>query len=102
MSFTLGKHLRFIDSFQFMSSSSVKLVGNLSDEAFIYTKQEFNEKEFIFMKKKGVYPFDFMDSFDKFDNTELPKKEDFYSLFDNQHITEEQQNTLRKFGKPFQ
>lgn len=53
MSFTLRKHLRFIDSFQFMSSSLDKLVENLSDEAFKYTKQGFNVEEFTLMRKKG-------------------------------------------------
>lgn len=52
MSFTLWKHLRFIDSFQFMSSSLDKLVENLSDKAFKYTKQEFNVEEFTLMRKR--------------------------------------------------
>ena len=63
MSFTLGKHLRFMDSFQFLNSSLDKLVENLSNKAIKYTKQEFNVEEFTLMKKKGVYPYDFMDSF---------------------------------------
>ena len=33
MAFMLGNHLRFINSFQFMSSSLAKLVSNLPDEA---------------------------------------------------------------------
>ena len=40
MAFMLGKHLTFIDSFQFMSSSLDKLVSNLPKEAFKYTSEE--------------------------------------------------------------
>ena len=33
------------------------------------------------MKHKGVYPYDYMASFDKFIETQLPNKKDFYSKF---------------------
>ena len=38
MAFMLSDHLAFIYSFQFMSSSLDKLLSNLPDEAFKYTK----------------------------------------------------------------
>ena len=38
MAFMLGNHLVFIDSFQFMSSSLERLVGNLPDELDIHLK----------------------------------------------------------------
>ena len=38
MAFYIGKHLSFIDSFAFMSSSLDELAGNLEDRDFIYTK----------------------------------------------------------------
>ena len=85
MALMLGNHLTFIDSFQFMSSSLDKLVGNLPDESFKYTKERFEKEIFQIIKQKGVYPYDYMDSFDKFNETELPKKEDSYSILNNDH-----------------
>ena len=43
MAFMLGNNLTFIDSFQFMSSSLNKLVNNLTDETFKYTKESFKK-----------------------------------------------------------
>ena len=64
MAFMLGSHLSFIDSFQFMSSSLDKLVSNLLKEAFEYTSEEITGKKLSLMSQKGVYPYDFMDSFE--------------------------------------
>ena len=53
MAFYIGKHLAFIDSFQFMGSSLEKLAGNLSEERFIYTREYFpDERQFHLMKAK--------------------------------------------------
>ena len=91
MAFMLGKHLLFIDSFQYMASSLHRLVNNLPTDGFKYTSELFkNKEEFKFMTKKVVYPYDYMDSFDKFNKTELPSKEDFYSLLIDEHISDEQ------------
>ena len=71
MAFMLGHNLVFIDSFQFMSSSLDKLANNLPKESFKYTSEIFKkEKHFNLITKKGVYPYDYMDSFDKFNETE--------------------------------
>ena len=90
MAFMLGNHLVFLDSFQFMSSSLDNLIKNLPDEAFKYTKQEFKNEQFNLMKQKGVYPYDFMDGFEKFNNTQLPNKDEFYSILNNESISDEQ------------
>ena len=88
MAFMLGNHLTFLDSFQFMSSSLEKLVGNLPKESLKYTSKMFKGIKFDLMIRKGVYPYDYMDSFDKF-NSPLPKKEEFYSILNNEHISDE-------------
>ena len=56
MAFMLGKHLVFLDSFQFMSSSLDKLVSNLPDKAFKYISEAFKNEQFKLMKQKRVYP----------------------------------------------
>ena len=89
MAFMLGNHLTFIDSFQFMSSSLDKLVSNLPAEALKYTNKRFQKEKFNLMTRKGVNPYDYMDSFEKFNKTELPTKEEFYSILSDEHITDE-------------
>lgn len=91
MAFMLGKHLVFLGSFQFISSSLDKLVSNLHDEAFKYTSEVFKRPEKLnLMKQKGIYPYDYMSSFEKFDETQLPFKEDFYSVLNDEHVTDKQ------------
>ena len=74
MAFMLGNHLNFIDSFQFMDSSLDKLVSNLPKEILKYTSEEFTGKKLSLMSQEGVSPYDYMDRFEKFNQTELPTK----------------------------
>ena len=90
LAFMLSNHLVFLDSLQFMNSSLDNLIKNLPDEAFKYTKQEFEKEQFNLMKQKGIYPYDHMDSFDRFNETQLPVQQDFYSILNNEHISDEQ------------
>ena len=102
LAFMLGHCLVFIDSFQFMSSSLSNLVNNLPAEAFKHTGQVFQGEQLSLMTKKGVYPYDYMNSFEKFEDSRLPKKEDFFSIMNNEHITDEEyqhaQNVWNEFG----
>ena len=102
MAFMLGNHLTFIDSFQFMSSSLDKLVSNLPAEALKYTNKKFQKEKFHLMTRKGVYPYDFMDTFEKFNKTELPTKEEFYSILSGEHITDEDYQHAQNVWNTFQ
>ena len=76
----LGKHFVFIDSLQFMSSSLHTVVNNLPNDAFKYTSEEIkNDKKLKVMNQKGVYPYDYMDSFNRFREKNLPIKTIFTS-----------------------
>ena len=88
--FYIGNHLSFIDSLAFLNSSLDKLSSNLEDKDFIYTKEYYNDPvQFGLVKRKGVYPYDYMDSFSKFNDTELPQIEEFYSLLTDNNISED-------------
>ena len=101
MAFMLSNHLNFIDSFQFMSSSLEKLINNLPKEAFKYTSEEFTGNKLSLMSQKGVYPYNYMDCFEKFNQAELPTKELFYRILNDQHVTNGKYNHARKVWKTF-
>ena len=101
MAFMLGDHLVFLDSFQFMSLSLDKLVSNLPKDDLKYTSQAFKGRRLELMTRKGVYPYDFMDSFEKFNQKELPTKEDFYSILNDQHISDEDYQHAKKVWNAF-
>ena len=79
MAFTLI-YLVFIDSMLFMNSSLDKLVKNLSDKDFVYLNEEFSGEQLRLVKEKGIYPYEYMNSFKKFKENELPDKSKFFSL----------------------
>ena len=98
MAFMLGKHFKFIDSFQFMSTSLDKLVSNLPKEDLKYTSEEFTGDKLSLMSQKGVYPYDYMDCFETFNLTELPTKDEFFSV---QHITNREYDHAKKVWETF-
>ena len=44
--------------------------------------------KFSLLLQKGVYPYEYMDDWQKFNETFLPEKEDFYSLINMENITD--------------
>ena len=75
----LGKNLVFIDSMQFMSSSLDKLVKNLSDKDFKYLVEEFGPDNLEILKQKGAYPYEYMNSFKRFNEEKLCARKYFFS-----------------------
>ena len=103
MAFHIGKHLAFIDSFQFMGSSLEKLANALSEDKFIYTRKYFQkEEQFNLVKVKGVYPYNYMDSLSKFNATVLPPHEDFYSLLNDENISDDDYKHAKDVWDAFQ
>src|SRR5436190_5007202 len=70
-------NLQFLDSYNFLSASLSKLVKTL--KTFRYVNEPL-------LQKKGIYPYEYMSSFDKF-NEQLPPIDKFYSTLRGKGIT---------------
>ena len=64
---------------RFMNSRLHKLVKNLSDEDFKYLIEEFGSENLELLKQKGTYPYEYMNSFERFNKEKLPPKKCFFS-----------------------
>ena len=104
--------IRFIDTFAFMATSIESLSNNLRSSSndinelrkiFKNTSDEFKDDEqFKLMIKKGVYPYDYIDNFNRLNMRYLPNIKAFHSklyktecdIDDYKHA----QNVFNKFG----
>ena len=99
------RELRFLESFKFMASSLDKLVEGLGKDDFrnldlMSTCHTEEQKELL--KQKGVYPYEYMDGFDKLGKASLPPKSKFFSKQNNEDISDADyqraQNVWNVFG----
>ena len=83
----LHHEIRFLDSLKFMNYPLADLVGNLGKDDLHCLKRFFPEDADL-LSRKGVYPYEFMDSFEKFD-WNLPEKDSFFSELNGQISNED-------------
>ena len=81
MSIIVNRHATFIDSLQFCNSSLGTLASNLNDEDFKYLVSEFGINNLEILKRKDAYPYEWVDSNEKFNYKKLPPKECFYCCY---------------------
>ena len=56
---------------QFLRVSFDKLIKNLSDKDFKYLVEEFGFKNLRLLKQKGAYPYEYMNSFERFNEKKI-------------------------------
>ena len=90
--------IRFIDTCQFLPNSLESLANNLDDEQFVAMKKHFSQAQTSQLRRKQVYPYDYMSSWEKFHETKLPSQEHFYNILTKSQIsTEDYQHALSIF-----
>ena len=128
---TITYKLRFIDSFRFMATSLSELVDKTSGNVngvecksctennrckkckkiieglikkfpSIYEFCNSDLNKFILLLRKGIYPYEDMDNWEKFDETILPPKEAFYSNLNLENIGDEDYGHAQKVWNVFE
>ncbi|XP_051176791.1 uncharacterized protein LOC127291633 [Leptopilina boulardi] len=94
---------RFIDSFKFMASSLDKLASYLDEYKIVNSVfSNYNDDKIQLLTRKGVFPYEYIDSREKLDETQLPQKEKFYSTLNDSNVSEEDyahaQNVWNEFN----
>ena len=105
---------KFIDSMKSSMTSLSQSIDKISEIDKEISQIELNEKfsnvykfcsgdlnKFSLLLRKGVYPYEYMDSWKKFNETELPDKESFYSKLNKEGITDEDYAHAQKVWNTF-
>ena len=79
MTFIINKKIIFLDSMQFLKSSLDSLAKNLADDDYKHLLSEFPHDKLEILKRKDVYPYEWIDDYRKFKYPRLPSKDALYS-----------------------
>ena len=103
MAFIVNRWLVFIDSMQFLNSGLEKLVENLGSEDFKCLSKEFGKRSerLELVKCKGVYPYEWVDAFEKFDERCLPSRECFFSSLKGRGLSDDEYSRAVKVWNVF-
>ena len=94
--------LRFIDSFKFMSSSLDSLTKNLVGSGKrLFGLEDYSELQYDLLTRKGVYPYEYINSWDRFNKTQLPPISAFYSNLNMSSISEDDYQHVQKVWEEF-
>ena len=100
---SVKRELRFIDNFKFMATSLDSPANNLPDNMFNNLSYFYEEQARLkLLKRRGVYPYDYMDCFERLSETTLPPIESFYSELNKSGISEDNYTHVQNVWETFE
>ena len=94
--------LRFINSFKFMSSSLDSLTKNLvSSGKWLFGFEDYSKLQYDLLTRKGIYPCEYVSSWDHFEETQLPPIEAFYGKLNMSLISSNNYQHAQRVWKEF-
>ena len=94
--------LRFIDSFKFLPCSLDKLAKNLKQDQFKELAKFVPKEHLELVTRKLAYLYEYMDSPEKYLETQLPPIEKFYSTLNNENVSQEEYANVQEVWNKFQ
>ncbi|XP_076301552.1 uncharacterized protein LOC143219489 [Lasioglossum baleicum] len=82
---------RFIGSLKFLNSSLEKLSSYLDKNKLNVLRSQFthlSDNDFDLLTRKGVFPYDYVSTYDKLNDTCLPSHDSFYNQLNDSEITD--------------
>ncbi|XP_055308224.1 uncharacterized protein LOC129572305 [Sitodiplosis mosellana] len=82
---------KFIDSFRFMASSLDRLSSLIPSDKKTLLRNEFkdiSDEQMQLLERKWVFCYDYVDSWERLEETELPSKEAFYSKLTDEKVSD--------------
>ena len=101
MNFTLNENIVFIDSMLFLINSLDKFVKNLSSEDFKYLSEVFSCEKLKLVKQKGIYLYEYFNSFGRFKESKLPDIDKSFSSLKHRGISEKEYQRAYDVWKVF-
>lgn len=93
---------RFIDSLRFLNSSLDKLSSALTTYPEIEKYfPNLSSDKFQLLLRKGIFPYEWLNSKEKLTATELPNREDFYSSLNDNNVSDNDYTHALKVWKDF-
>ncbi|XP_065654868.1 uncharacterized protein LOC136081480 [Hydra vulgaris] len=97
----IKRELRFLDSYRFMPDSLDALSKNLAKDKCKNIGKFYSGKKLDLLLRKCVYPYDWVDSINKFSETQLPPKESFFSRLNAEDLSDDDYSHAQIVWKDF-
>ncbi len=100
---TICLEMRFIDSLKFTLKSLDSLVKTLGKDQFetLTSQMSVKPESLGLLKRKGVFPYEYMTDFSKLRATSLPPKEAFYSQLSESGISDKDYDHAKEVWNAF-
>lgn len=90
ISVSFDNKIKFLDIYQFLPSSLSALISEIPKENFCVVPQIFEDDFIDLVARKGIFPYDYVDCHDKFDDDKLLEKHLFFNSLNDEEIENEE------------